>query len=495
VYEATRPIGDLGDGTRGFSLLGVRLPSGWFDTETTFLTKQLIDSKGDLSGWRKREEPVPAGPVETLPGELAVLPLIGPKDVSPDWVLGCHLMTGSKSDSPAELQWVVAPDADATLQAAIEVGIQSQRLHPPLNTKWWAVEPEKGRWTFADDIIDEPIAAGMSVLGMLDGTAKYASTAPAAKLAAKPWPDNWGVYPPKDEADWRNYVRVMVRRYQDRIREWEIWNEPDNSAFLGVNPAVQGDTSREEIYVGLLKAASEEIRAIDPGIKIVAGVATAGAAKRFLLKSIDLGLLDYCDVISFHGYGRAQRVADRGADAFSDVLGDLRAAMQKHGKTVPIWDTESSAGSLPAGRAGIGNSELELKGILARRAAGISRLYLYNGFKKTHPLNEDWRMLWGFNGRPLPVQALIAANRHVMADTAFVASLGDETKGMHVFLFESAGRRVLAGWVSGVDDAVFAAPPTIRSGRILSQTGVDVGGFQDGRLPLVSSVRYFILQP
>ncbi|EIQ01959.1 beta-1,4-xylanase [Opitutaceae bacterium TAV1] len=488
VREETGTLAPLADGTTGFRVSGVTLPTGWFDTGlritgTPSTAATPVSDATDAS-------------IKILPGELVVLPATLPPPENPDWVLGHHLRYWSNANpiQPGKPRYTLHPKGPAVLREAYTLGIQSVRTHPPLHTKWWAVEQQKGVWTFADDLVDAPGAAGLSTLGSLDGSAHYASSAPSRQLAARsPWPRNWGVYPAKNDEDWRNYVRIMVRRYRDRIRTWEIWNEPDHSSFLGINPATRPGVSREEIYVDLVKSAAEEIRAIDPGITIVAGAVTS-AGRPFLLKAIELGLADYCDVISFHCYSLVNS-SDRGTAAFTGFTEPLNEAMRRRGRVVPLWDTETSTGWLPDGRAGIRNSETELKGILARRAAGIKRLYFYNGYEKGSPLAKDFRMLWGYNDRPLPIQSLLATHQHILGDARFVAILGDEARGQHVYLFESPRGRVVAGWTSASAATNFALPATSplanKGGRILSQTGVDCGSFVGGSLPLTSSVRYF----
>jgi hypothetical protein len=61
---------------------------------------------------------------------------------------------------------------------------------------------------------------------------------------------------------WRENADVKPRP----IRYWQFWNEP-NIEFL--NPGESG-LLRTELYARLLKAASEEIRALDPGAQIIA---------------------------------------------------------------------------------------------------------------------------------------------------------------------------------------------------------------------------------
>ncbi|MFH1500148.1 MAG: hypothetical protein ABII82_20265 [Verrucomicrobiota bacterium] len=476
VRQVDRPVGRLPDGTTGFVVTGVQLPPGWFDTEV-----------GPLD----RNSPA----VATVPGEIAVLPPMTdatPSDAS-SWVLGHHLQYWRTEGSQEPRRYLLAPDSDSTLEDARRLGVQSVRFHPPMTTKWWQVEPVRGQWRFTDELIDAPLAHGISVLGMLDGTPRFASSAPALQLeASKGWPRNWAVYPAKKLDDWRAYVRTTVTRYRDRVRVWEIWDEPDSRMFLGMPDGAGEHDTPERVYTSLVRAAAAEIRAIDPGIKIVAGSVTGGGLK-FLVRAIrDEGLMEHCDVISFHGYGRV-RASDRGAGAFADIVGAINRAA---GRKVEIWDTEAALGTMPEGRAGLRIAETELKGILARRAAGINRLYFYNGFRRDDPLHGDFRVLWGYDDRrPLAIQPLLAASQWLLAGTEFETALVDEPEGAHLYVFRRAdGRRVAAGWTSSPSGATrHQAGSSFRSGRIFTQTGADAGRYEDGVLPLVSSVRYFVL--
>ncbi|MDR1279209.1 MAG: hypothetical protein LBK99_00110 [Opitutaceae bacterium] len=478
VRQDSSITGPLEDGTNGFRIRNITLPTGWFDTQLHIGTNS--EDK-----------------IRMLPGEIVILPAETPPPENKNWVLGHHLQYWARNDRPGKSGFKLRPDGLSTLREGFLLGIQSVRTHPPLHTKWWAVEPEEGVWTFADDLTAAPVQAGLSTLGLLDGTARYASSAPAKELESKsPWPKSWGVYPTTNDTVWRNYIRVMVHRYKTQVHSWEIWNEPDHSSFMRINPDAFPDQSREEIYVNLVKSAAEEIRQIDPDITIVAGAVTS-SGQDFLLKSIELGLTHYCDAISMHCYSLVN-TANRGTAAFTGMIIPVINAMKKHGRIVDLWDSETSTGWIPDGRPGIPNAETELKGILARRALGFKRLYLYNGYNKSHPLHKDFRMLWGFNDRPLPVQSLIATHQHILGDARFVAILGDEARGQHVYLFEGLRGRVVAGWTSASISADFDLPASSTvsgaGGRTLSQTGVDLGVFSGGRLPLVSSVRYFVFR-
>ena len=128
---------------------------------------------------------------------------------------------------------------------------------------------------------------------------------------------------------WRKVVRESVQRYgpagtlwkenpsvpPQPVRYWQIWNEP-NIEFL--NPP-QGVT-RVQLYAELLKAASEEIRKLDPGATIIAFNTAGGAAlgkpspdvyveqhkffgwRRFIKESNEITGVACFDAIGLHPY-------------------------------------------------------------------------------------------------------------------------------------------------------------------------------------------------
>jgi len=134
---------------------------------------------------------------------------------------------------------------------------------------------------------------------------------------------------PQTIVEWRNQVKKMVERYGPNgslwkenpqikslpIRYWEIWNEP-NIEFL--NPPKE--MTRIQLYAEVLKAASEEIRSLDPQAKIIAfntagGVSTGlpspdGYAaqvqyygwRRFIKETTQITGVDCYDAIGLHPY-------------------------------------------------------------------------------------------------------------------------------------------------------------------------------------------------
>ncbi|MCX5713347.1 MAG: endo-1,4-beta-xylanase, partial [Candidatus Omnitrophica bacterium] len=84
---------------------------------------------------------------------------------------------------------------------------------------WDNVEKEKGKfnWEGIDETIDYMLDKKMLVTVPLTTTPKWARRNPDSRFSF-----------PKDTNDYGNFVRAVVTRYKDKIKHWEIWNEPMN---------------------------------------------------------------------------------------------------------------------------------------------------------------------------------------------------------------------------------------------------------------------------
>ena len=127
---------------------------------------------------------------------------------------------------------------------------------------WQAVERSKGEFNFEqmDKAINEMVNNGIRILGILEYPPCWAIDKPEGH----PDPD-CGHFPPKDLRDWENYVYNMVSHFKDRVKHWEIWNEP-NVGFLHASP---------EQYSEILKVAYVTAKRADRDCKIAA-CSTAG---------------------------------------------------------------------------------------------------------------------------------------------------------------------------------------------------------------------------
>ena len=138
---------------------------------------------------------------------------------------------------------------------------------------WFEVEPREGEYDFTnvDREVEEAAEAGISVLPFVYGSPRWVErTEAVAPLGAKAL------------AEWKGFLRVLVRRYGPRgsfwignahrepIRRWQIWNEPNFRLYWAPKIEPAG-------YAKLLHASATAIRGADPKAKMVlAGIAPVG---------------------------------------------------------------------------------------------------------------------------------------------------------------------------------------------------------------------------
>jgi hypothetical protein len=186
-----------------------------------------------------------------------------------------------------------------------------------------------------DPVIAEELAAGRQVVGVLIGTPAWASA--QGGLSAKDVPDIFY---------WQAFVRRMAQQYQDRIRHWIIWNEPD---VWDMNHPGSTWDGTEADYYRLLKAAYQAIKDVDPSLQVyVAGLTYywdwEHGRRRYLDRLLDVIVADpeaaahaYCfDGVIYHLYFNPFQTVD--------VIEETRQALAKRGITgKEIWINETNA--------------------------------------------------------------------------------------------------------------------------------------------------------
>ncbi len=75
--------------------------------------------------------------------------------------------------------------------------------------------------------------------------------------------------PPADLEAWKRYVTNIVSRYEDVVRAWEVWNEPDLQAFWVGTPTQ---------YAELLAVTYETVGRADPTATVVLGGLSLGGS-------------------------------------------------------------------------------------------------------------------------------------------------------------------------------------------------------------------------
>ena len=201
-------------------------------------------------------------------------------------------------------------------------GIKWTRIHDASSiTHWQTAEPEKGTFEWFDGEVELARKHGVEILGEFLRTPEWASSAPDDTPRHRK-----RVFPPRDMAEFENYVRTVVGHYKDRIHHWEIWNEPYGSGFF---------RGSAEQYARLAQAAVRAAKTADPACRLLAPC-TCGSVAQWTDKVIDAGGLNGVDIFSYHGYGML---------AFS-AYEKMAAHAARHRKTpLPIWNTETGATS------------------------------------------------------------------------------------------------------------------------------------------------------
>jgi len=150
---------------------------------------------------------------------------------------------------------------------------------------WSACEKEKGVVKVPDSFgkyIDRCLANGMSTICILDYGNKFYED---------------GGYPRSAEAieGFVRYSEAVVKELKGKVKYYQVWNEWDGGC--GMRGHGRGDA---ESYVKLLAAVSPRIKAIDPSIVVIANSVCTG--DDFLKKTVNLGVLKYCDAVALHTY-------------------------------------------------------------------------------------------------------------------------------------------------------------------------------------------------
>ncbi len=189
---------------------------------------------------------------------------------------------------------------------------------------WGPLQPTKDewRWDKFDHAIDITREHGVQILGLLAYSAKWAASAETPDGE----PD---VVSMPDLGAWKEYVSAVVERYRDRIRVWQMWNEPNGDAFWHPRP-----DARE--YARLLAAGYEAAKAVDPDCWVV-GCNMSMVDLEYQRALFDEGGWEHCDVVGVQPY-RPPLTPEH-----SDLLGDMRniaALCDRFGGVRPIWITE-----------------------------------------------------------------------------------------------------------------------------------------------------------
>jgi hypothetical protein len=193
---------------------------------------------------------------------------------------------------------------------------------------WGDLEPQQGVWKFEllDRYVELAAAKKVKILLTLGQTPRWASARPndESPYGNPGWPAE-----PANMQDWRNYVRTVATRYKGKIRDYEIWNEPDLKGMY---------TGSVDKMVELAKEAYTVLKQVDPQISVLSPAGTDSSPDfQWQQDFFRRGGGKYADVIAQHFYPGSPVPED-----LAKSIDRMKAIMAKSGLArKPLWNTES----------------------------------------------------------------------------------------------------------------------------------------------------------
>jgi hypothetical protein len=194
---------------------------------------------------------------------------------------------------------------------------------------WQEIEPRQGEFDFTkyDQVVGALSKNNIQILGLLNYSTSWAS--PSGE-----WND-----PPQDTKSFVNYAVRVIERYKDKIKYWELWNEPDSRVYWLRQDGLKS-------YCALLKDVYIAAKKIDPGCQILNGGFANGLSS--VNKLYDNGASGYFDILNIHIFESPRDpMAIKRVQAYPKLAYKV---MSRHGDALKkIWVTEIGSPGVKSG--------------------------------------------------------------------------------------------------------------------------------------------------
>ncbi len=341
----------------------------------------------------------------------------------------------------------VVPEATLTMRVSEAMGARWVRLHDFGDfCHWRVVEPEKGRLVWCDAEVNDLVARGFTLLANLGHPPLWAGR-PGGKRGDH---GSWTDAPPRDPAEWENYVAQTVAHYKDRIRHWEVWNEPYGGSFFSGTP---------EEYSELLKIASRAIKRADPNA-VVLGGCFSPYSPEWTKRVFAQGAYAFMDALSYHVYWGPEMTEAKPDEKplLTQHVEEYVALMRAYGAPKPIYMTEGGiqcppfASWLPkegfrhpgeAAAAGL------VKGMVQMKSAGVVNVAYYytGGMRGAMPwystMANGYYVLADYDCRPKPTLMAYSALEMLLSGCTPLRVVEKDGLTAHLFRKGSGALAVL----------------------------------------------------
>jgi hypothetical protein len=206
------------------------------------------------------------------------------------------------------------------------------------SVKWQDVEPTQDRFDFTDvdAQIDRLVNQGLNVDVMFPFPSCDWSTAADMNAIRKVEPNRYRhrvmkyACAPNNMEDFQDYVARSVRHYRDRVRHYQVFNEPVYTHYS--LPQRLGYTVSD--YVRWLNTAAATIRSEQQDAIVVGGMGS-WASSSWTHDFVKAGGLANIDILDLHNY---PVTAD--PESYESDIAELADIMEQRGETRPMWLTE-----------------------------------------------------------------------------------------------------------------------------------------------------------
>jgi hypothetical protein len=192
-----------------------------------------------------------------------------------------------------------------------------------MDFSWNDLEPEAGAFDFVhqDAIVNILEKHDLRLLGVLVYNARWENP-------------QWNSAP--DREKYVRYARAVVRHYKDRVKYWEVWNEPDHKDYWQPQDHMKA-------YTALLQETYAAIKAEDPTARVLLGGLTNSApfALRQVYKNGGRGSFDIMNIHPFVNPIHGKTVNAKAIKGVYGVYASVLKVMKEFGDGgKPIWITE-----------------------------------------------------------------------------------------------------------------------------------------------------------
>jgi len=208
-----------------------------------------------------------------------------------------------------------------SLKKAVELMKEANISWVRMDFLWEDIEPQKGKLNFKkyDYIVNLLTQNNIGILGLLSYSVPWAGPA-------------WNS-PPYNDESFIDYVSNVISRYKDKVKYWEIWNEPDDQQYW----TPQDGMAR---YTELLKKTYIKAKEVDPECKILNG----GLSKTITLSLKRIYKNDgkgYFDILAIHPFVNPLNEVD--VARVKGLYNGCKKIMQDNADDKKVWFTELGA--------------------------------------------------------------------------------------------------------------------------------------------------------